>query len=106
MSGRPAMQREVLAAATAPAPTVLRRIDWLLMGLATICAAALVGMAATGEVADAARQLLPILLGLLTLCAISLAGGNRARREGPHRLGVVLVLVGVAAEPGRRARGR
>lgn len=96
MSGRPAMQREVLAAATAPAPTVLRRIDWLLMGLATICAAALVGMAATGEVADAARQLLPILLGLLTLCAISLAGGNRARREGPHRLGVVLVLVGVA----------
>ena len=74
MSGRPAMQREVLAAATAPAPAVLRRLDWLLMGLATICAVALVAMAAAGEVGDTARRLLPVMLGLLTLCAIALAG--------------------------------
>ncbi len=89
------MQRQVLAEATAPAPAVLRRIDWVLMGLAVICAITLVGMAATDEVADAARRILPVTLGLLTLVAVLLAGGNRIRREGPHRLGVALVLVGV-----------
>jgi diguanylate cyclase (GGDEF)-like protein/PAS domain S-box-containing protein len=88
------MQREVLAAATAPAPAVLRRLDWVLMVLTAGCAVALVGLAAGGGLTETARRVLPVILGLLATSALALAGGNRFRREGPHRLGVLLILVG------------